>query len=135
MISPLEYFVFDFPAKRTQLLKTFSLRDDPYNGVHGDPVLVDLAAACALDLEVPGVISIGRDQLGDVLKLGFDLEGEDGLEYKCGLRARMHEYVPFSVNELSMMFRVMPSCGVDWLPWCCGNVDVWLLKSESGVDS
>jgi hypothetical protein len=109
-------------------LKTFGLCGGPYNGVHGDPVLVDLAAACALDLEVPGVINIGRDQLGDVLKLGFDLEGEDGLVYKCGLGARMHEYVFFSFDELSMLFRVMPSCGVDWLPWCGGNVDVWLLS-------
>lgn len=48
------------------------------NGVHGDDIRVDLAALGALDLEVPGVVGIGGDQLGDVLELSFDLKGEDG---------------------------------------------------------
>lgn len=33
---------------------------------------------------MPGVVGVGRDQLSDVLELGFDLKGEDGL----GVRVR-----------------------------------------------
>ena len=51
----------------------------PYNGVHGDEFGVDLAALCALDLEVPGVVGISRDQLSDVLELRLDLKCEDWL--------------------------------------------------------
>ena len=51
-----------------------------YDGIHGDVVRVDLAALCALNLEVPCVVLISGDEVRNVLEFGFDLKGKDRLQ-------------------------------------------------------
>lgn len=55
------------------------MRCRPYNGVHGDKLGVGLAALCALDLEVPGVVIISWDEFREVFEFSFDLKRKNRL--------------------------------------------------------